>query len=97
MSEASSPATATSEWLDALLRERCNIQVVRDFQLTHGLDLVNGKDLFLVVGPGHGKTVVLLAPMLAAQARGRAGIWLMIVPTKVLAEQHVRKLSPHVS
>ncbi|KAJ7843532.1 hypothetical protein B0H14DRAFT_3456092 [Mycena olivaceomarginata] len=51
------------------------------------LHLNDGQDVFLVIAPGFGKSVVLFAPLIAAQARGERGIAFMIVPTKVLAEQ----------
>ena len=75
--------------LDALLRQKCRLTTVRDFQLTHGLDLVNGRDVFLVIAPGMGKTTVLCAPLLAAQAALQAGIAIAVVPSKILAEQLV--------
>ncbi|KAJ7903734.1 hypothetical protein B0H14DRAFT_2294157, partial [Mycena olivaceomarginata] len=46
-----------------------------------------GRDLFLVIATGLGKSTVLFAPLIAAQARQERGIASMIVPTKVLAEQ----------
>lgn len=57
-------------YLENLIREKCSPSTVRDFQLQHGLDLVLGTDLLLVIAPGMGKTVVLLAPLLYAQSIG---------------------------
>ncbi|KAJ7215743.1 P-loop containing nucleoside triphosphate hydrolase protein, partial [Mycena rebaudengoi] len=74
-------------WLDALLREKCRIPYVYQHQLVHGKDLVDGHDLFLVIATGKGKTIILHAPLIAAQARKERGIAFLIVPTKVLAEQ----------
>lgn len=88
MSEA--PAVNSKEWLEALLREKCGYPQLRDYQLQHGLDLIHGRDLVLVVRPGGGKTTIMLAPLLAAQARGESGVALIVVPTKLLAEQLVR-------
>ncbi|KAJ7104733.1 P-loop containing nucleoside triphosphate hydrolase protein [Mycena epipterygia] len=51
------------------------------------MDLNEGRDLFLVIATGLGKSIVLFAPLIAAQARRERGIAFMIVPTKVLAEQ----------
>ncbi|KAJ7855693.1 P-loop containing nucleoside triphosphate hydrolase protein, partial [Mycena leptocephala] len=58
-------------------------------QLAHGKDLNDGHELFLVVATGLGKSIVLFAPLIAAQARQERGIafMIMIVPMKVLAEQ----------
>ncbi len=45
--------------INQLLCQKCNISQAHNFQLNHRCDLVNGKDVFLVVGPGMGKTLVL--------------------------------------
>ncbi|KAF7341572.1 Nucleoside triphosphate hydrolase protein [Mycena sanguinolenta] len=74
-------------WLDSLLRQKCGVPSLYPHQLDHAIDLNNGRDLFLVIGPGHGKSIVLFAPLIAAQARGERGLAFMIVPTKVLAVQ----------
>jgi superfamily II DNA helicase RecQ len=42
-----------------------------------------------VYATGKGKTIILHAPLIAAQARKERGIAFLIVPTKVLAEQQV--------
>ncbi len=76
-------------WLEALINDKCGIATVRPFQLDHALDLINGRDVFLVIAPGMGKTTVLLAPLLAAQARKESGIAIIVVPTKLLGEQTV--------
>ncbi|KAF5374008.1 hypothetical protein D9615_009902 [Tricholomella constricta] len=78
----------TPEWLDQILRKQCRVPSLRPHQLRHGMDLVNGKDLFLVIATSQGKTLVLHAPLIAAQARGDDGIGLLIAPTKVLVDQH---------
>ena len=83
------PAAHSEEWLEALLRNKCGYSQLRDYQLKHSMDLVNGRDLLLVVRPGGGKTTIMLAPLLVAQARRESGIALVIVPTKLLAEQLV--------
>ncbi|KAJ6544426.1 P-loop containing nucleoside triphosphate hydrolase protein [Mycena capillaripes] len=46
-----------------------------------------GTEVFCVAGTGMGKTLILQAGPMAAEARGEKGIALMIVPTKVLVEQ----------
>ncbi|KAF7291508.1 Nucleoside triphosphate hydrolase protein [Mycena kentingensis (nom. inval.)] len=77
----------SAEWLDQLLRERCKVSKLWPHQLELSMHLIEGKDVFSVSATGTGKTVVLQAPAIAAQARGESGIALMIVPTKVLVEQ----------
>lgn len=77
------------QWMNQLLCEKNRLQNLRPFQLDHALDLFEGRDLFLVIATGMGKTTVLHAPLQAAQALGKIGIAFLIVPTKVLAEQQV--------
>ncbi|KAJ7208400.1 hypothetical protein C8J57DRAFT_1201247 [Mycena rebaudengoi] len=78
-------------WLDSLLRQKCGLPSLYPHQLDHGnLDLNDGSDLFLVIAPGLGKSIVLFALLIAAQAHGERGIAFMIVPTKVLAEQQAK-------
>ncbi|PCH41838.1 nucleoside triphosphate hydrolase protein, partial [Wolfiporia cocos MD-104 SS10] len=77
----------SAEWLTTLLQQRCGIVQPRDFQVRHGMDLINGKDLFLVVAPGQGKTLVMYAPLLAAQALSQQGIAIIVAPTKLLTVQ----------
>ncbi|KAK7695974.1 hypothetical protein QCA50_000614 [Cerrena zonata] len=79
--------TAINQDLESILRQACQVPAVRDFQLKHAADLVNGRDLFLVISPGMGKTLVIHAPLLVAHHRKESGIALIIVPTKLLAEQ----------
>jgi replicative superfamily II helicase len=62
---------------------------LRPFQLKHAIDLVEGRDVFLAVATGQGKTVVLLAPMVVAMSHEEQGIGILIVPTKALAEEPV--------
>lgn len=83
------PEVNSRSWLDALLREKWHIQTVREHQIIHRMDLISGKDLFLVIATGQGKTIVLHAPLIAAQARKEDGIAFLIAPTKVLVDQQV--------
>ncbi|KAK6966698.1 P-loop containing nucleoside triphosphate hydrolase protein [Favolaschia claudopus] len=75
------------QWLDALLRRRCKVAELRPFQLDLGMHAIEGKDVFCVCATAQGKTMVLQAGAIAADARGEKGICLIIVPTKVLVEQ----------
>ncbi|KAJ7835630.1 hypothetical protein B0H13DRAFT_2369235 [Mycena leptocephala] len=84
---ATDPPVNSLPWLDNLLRQKCGIPSLYPHQLAHGKDLNDGRELFLVIATGLGKSIVLFAPLIAAQARQECGIAFMIVPTKVLAEQ----------
>ncbi|KAK7678875.1 hypothetical protein QCA50_018015, partial [Cerrena zonata] len=74
-------------YLEGLIRVKCSLSNVRDLQLQHGLDLVLGTDLLLVIAPGMGKTVVLLVLLHYAQSIRQAGITLTVVPSKFFIEQ----------
>ncbi|KAF8193517.1 P-loop containing nucleoside triphosphate hydrolase protein [Mycena galopus ATCC 62051] len=81
------PAVDSREWMDALLRSRCKISKLWPHQLELAMQINQNKDVFCVVATGMGKTVVLQAGPIAADARGETAIGLIIVPTKVLVEQ----------
>lgn len=67
MNDASGLQVNSEPWLEHLLKSKCGFTSVREFQLKHGMDLINGKHVFLVIVPDQGKTTVLLAPLLAAK------------------------------
>lgn len=79
----------TKQELETLLKNQCGFREIKQFQLDHGLDLIHGKDVFLVIAPGSGKTTVMAAPLLAATKFKETGIALVIAPTKYLGEQLV--------
>ncbi|KAH9855447.1 P-loop containing nucleoside triphosphate hydrolase protein [Lenzites betulinus] len=76
--------------LEALICAKCRVKTPRDFQITHGLDMIQKKDLILVVASGMGKTLAMAVPLLAAQAAGEAGIAVIVVPSHILAEQQAK-------
>ncbi|KAK0474079.1 P-loop containing nucleoside triphosphate hydrolase protein [Armillaria novae-zelandiae] len=82
------PSVNSPEWLEQILKEKCHVPSLQEFQLKHAIQLNDGQDLFLVVATGQGKTLVMYSPVIASQARAETGIAISIVPTKVLAEQH---------
>ncbi|TCD63703.1 hypothetical protein EIP91_005108 [Steccherinum ochraceum] len=88
--ERLSTCKTEDEWLHDLLVRRTLKPSIRDFQLEHGLELVRGHDVYLVIAPGKGKTLVSLAPLLAAQELGQSGVAIIIEPSKFLTEQQSR-------
>lgn len=75
--------------LEKFIALECNVTTVRPFQLDGAMNIIEGRDLFLVIAPGSGKTLVLLTPLLWAQNRMESGIAIIVVPSKYLTEQHV--------
>ena len=84
-----SELSETEQWLQKVVCEAFKIPHLRPFQLQHAMDLYRGKDVFLTIATGQGKTIVLLSSLLAAKAKGEKGIGVAIVPTKALAQQLV--------
>lgn len=82
----------SAEWLEAALTKHFKIPSLRDFQLHHSLQIINGSDLMLMIATGQGKTVVLLAGLVAAHERGENAICIYVAPTKALVEQQVWNL-----
>ncbi|KAF5319778.1 hypothetical protein D9611_012842 [Ephemerocybe angulata] len=77
----------SGRWLNESLCKAFKLSELRPFQLQHALDLRNGRDVFLTIATGQGKTVVLLSPLVAAKEKSEKGIGIAIVPTKALAQQ----------
>lgn len=68
-SSSGSPPVNSVAWLDALLRQKCGVPSLHPHQLAHGKDLVDGRELVLVLKTGGGKSIILSAALLAAHAR----------------------------
>ncbi|KAL6302971.1 hypothetical protein BKA93DRAFT_735885 [Sparassis latifolia] len=77
------------KWLATLVQEKCGLSHVWPWQLDHALNLIASNVLFLVIAPGSSKTLVICAPLLAAQSHGCSEIALLVVPTKILTKQQV--------
>ncbi|KAG8679115.1 hypothetical protein FRC09_019246, partial [Ceratobasidium sp. 395] len=54
------------------------------------MSLCNGKDVFLVVGTGEGKSCLIQSPVLANAAAGRKSIGIVLAPTKAPADDEAR-------
>ncbi|KAJ7085342.1 P-loop containing nucleoside triphosphate hydrolase protein [Mycena crocata] len=74
-------------WVEAILTHRCQVAKLWPHQLELSVHINNKKDVFGVMATGMGKTLILQAGAITADARGEKGIMLGIVPTKVLVEQ----------
>ncbi|KAJ6628449.1 P-loop containing nucleoside triphosphate hydrolase protein [Mycena sp. CBHHK59/15] len=92
-SHPSSHPVNSREWLDAVLRSRCKVSKLWPYQLDLGMAINRGTDVYCTIATGMGKTVILQAGAIAADARGECGICLVIVPTKVLVEQQAEVAS----
>ncbi|KAJ7195397.1 P-loop containing nucleoside triphosphate hydrolase protein [Mycena rebaudengoi] len=74
-------------WVDDILSLRCQVAKLWPYQLELSKAIDGGSDVFVVIATGMGKTVVLQAGAILADARGEKGVAFLIVPTKVLVEQ----------
>ncbi|KAK7025402.1 hypothetical protein VNI00_016039 [Paramarasmius palmivorus] len=77
----------STPWLQELLCKEAGISSLRPFQLKHAKDLIDGRDLLLVIATGQGKTLVLMSPLIAAKARKEKAVGILVVPTKQLVKQ----------
>ncbi|KAK0482510.1 hypothetical protein IW261DRAFT_1035289 [Armillaria novae-zelandiae] len=62
------PSVKSPEWPEQILKEKCHVPLLREFQLKHAIKLNDGMDLFLVVATGQGKTLVMYSPVVTSQA-----------------------------
>ncbi|KAK0491016.1 hypothetical protein IW261DRAFT_1619689 [Armillaria novae-zelandiae] len=53
------PSVNSPEWLEQILKEKCHVPLLREFQLKPAIQLNDGMNLFLVVATGQGKTLVM--------------------------------------
>ena len=79
----------STPWLEAVLIKNFEIPSLRDFQLHHSRQIIDGNDLMLITATGQGKTIVLLAGIVAAYERGEDAVCVYVAPTKALVEQQV--------
>lgn len=88
-SEVASTALSQHQFLSDLLSRGCSLSSIRPFQLQHGLDLVLGDDIFLVIAPGCGKTLVSPAPLLYVQVLKQSGVAIIVEPSKFPSTVHL--------
>jgi superfamily II DNA helicase RecQ len=84
------------EWYSSVLRQALGYKSLKNWQLSRTMDLCSGKDVFLVVGTGEGKSFLIQAPVIADHAAGRHSMGLVLVPTKALADDQVSQLNIHL-
>ncbi|KAF8601733.1 P-loop containing nucleoside triphosphate hydrolase protein, partial [Ceratobasidium sp. AG-I] len=77
-------------WYNTTLCKSLGYTKLKKWQLERTMDLCNGKDVFLVVATGEGKSCLIQAPVIADHAAGRLSIGLVLVPTKALADDQAR-------
>ncbi|KAG8756127.1 hypothetical protein FRC12_010677 [Ceratobasidium sp. 428] len=77
------------EWYEHGLCKALGYKELKRWQRSLTMDLCDGKDVFLVVGTGEGKSCLIQAPVLADAAAGRKSIGVVLVPTKALADDQV--------
>ncbi|KAJ3826848.1 P-loop containing nucleoside triphosphate hydrolase protein [Lentinula raphanica] len=94
-SDIDASAVNSAMWFESVVRHASKLPELRIIQRIHGFELMQGRDVLLASPTGSGKSLFMLSPVIAAQARGEAGIAFLVVPTKALAVQHaelVKKL-----
>lgn len=80
-----------------VLCSRAQVSALREQQEKPIMSLVTGNDTFVVLPTGGGKTLIMLAPLVIADAMGQPSKAFIIVPTKILADQQVRGEVSHLA
>lgn|ERR1700753_3053169 len=68
---------------------------LRDWQAQLTENILQGNDIVLTAGTGHGKTTILYAPLLVKRFHNPTAIGLSVVPTKALGLDQVCFLPVH--
>jgi ATP-dependent helicase YprA (DUF1998 family) len=77
------------EWWETLLKTRMGYEHPEHWQVKLSMAKYEGKEVFVVVPTGSGKTTITIAPLIAAKEKKERKVGMVIVPTKALAENHV--------
>lgn len=85
-SSSQSPSLAQ---VSEVLSSRAKVSGLREQQEKPIMSLVTGHDTFVVLPTGGGKTLIMQAPLVVADAMGQSGKAFIIIPTKILADQQV--------
>ncbi|KAG9091512.1 hypothetical protein FS749_016479 [Ceratobasidium sp. UAMH 11750] len=80
----------TSEWYKRVVCEALGYKELKPWQLENIMHLCSGKDVFLTVATGGGKSTLIQGPIVADLAAGINSIGLALTPTKCLADDQVR-------
>lgn len=86
------PSTASSrtrEWYNQLIQTKLGYAEPKAWQIRLPMAMDGGKDVFLIVATGRGKSSIIHVPILADMADGKSTIEFVIVPTKTLADDQV--------
>ncbi|KAG8769545.1 hypothetical protein FRC12_004897 [Ceratobasidium sp. 428] len=85
------PYSARSpEWYTDVLCKALRYERLKPWQLALTMDLCEGKDVFLVIGTGEGKSFLIQAPVIADAKAGQQTVGIVLVPTKGLADDQAR-------
>ena len=76
------------------LTQKLGYERLQDWQANLTLEILKGKDIVLTAGTGHGKSTLLLAPLLAKCEVDCKAIGLSVAPTKALGEDQVCSVCP---
>ncbi|KAG9076717.1 hypothetical protein FRC06_009351 [Ceratobasidium sp. 370] len=80
----------TPEWYSRVVCEVLGYKELKPWQLENIMQLCDGKDVFLTVATGEGKSTLVHGPIIADLAAGIHSIGVALVPTKCLADDQAR-------
>ncbi|KAI4524525.1 P-loop containing nucleoside triphosphate hydrolase protein [Schizophyllum commune Loenen D] len=75
------------EWIESTLAKHFRVPALHPAQLECCRKIIDGNDLMLIAACGFGKTLVLLAGLVAARERNENAVGVFIAPTKAIVEQ----------
>lgn len=82
----------TEEWMCELIRKGLNYEEPQDWQPKYTLNFYEGKDIFLTLRTGGGKSALLHAPILARMVMMQPHIGITVVPMRSLMDDQVSVL-----
>ncbi|KEP49080.1 DEAD/DEAH-box helicase [Rhizoctonia solani 123E] len=85
-----SHAIRSQGWYEETLCQEMHYSELKDWQKEGVMALCGGKDVFLVIGTGQGKSFLIQAPIIADRKSGNPSIGIVLVPTKALADDQAR-------
>ncbi len=77
-------------WMEEIIQNWFGFPSPRPWQVQNALHLYHGMDVFLTSSTGSGKTILMLASVMAQTIMDRPHIAVVIYPTQALMDDQVR-------
>ena len=77
-------------WMEEIIQEWFGFSLPKPWQVHNALHLYRGTDVFLTSSMGSGKTILVLASVIAQTISGRPHMAIVIYPMQALMDDQVR-------